>query len=174
MNSIKLRGWLLGMFMLIFTSQFLVAQRIAYVDLNELLQSMPEYQEAQRQLDNISAQWRREISEEYDDIKSLYNKYQAEQVLMSEDVRLAKEEEIMKREQRVRELQREKFGPEGALFKRRQQLVEPIQEKVYEAIESYANSKDFDFIFDKSGSAGMIFSNDEYDKTEAIKRELGI
>ncbi|MEM9921714.1 MAG: OmpH family outer membrane protein [Bacteroidota bacterium] len=149
------------------------AQRIAYVDLNKILESSPEYQDAQKQLDNLAAKWRREISEEYDKIKGLYNRYQAEQVLMSDDVRQQKEEEITNREKQVREMQRSKFGPEGALFKKRQELVRPVQDKVYSAIEEFATDKGFDFIFDKSGDAGMIFSNPRYDKTDDVLKELG-
>ena len=125
-------------------------------------------------MDNLAAKWRREISEEYDKIKGMYNRYQAEQVLMSDDTRQQKEEEITNKEKEVREMQKNKFGPDGALFKKRQELVRPVQDKVYNAIEEYAGEKGFDFIFDKSGNAGMIFSNERYDKTEDILKELGL
>ncbi|MEO1624091.1 MAG: OmpH family outer membrane protein, partial [Bacteroidota bacterium] len=128
------------------------AQRIAYVDLNKILDSSPDYQNAQKELDNLAAKWRRQISEEYDKIKGMYNRYQAEQVLMSDDVRQQKEEEITNKEKQVRDMQREKFGPEGALFKKRQELVRPIQDKIYTAIEEFASEKGFDFIFDKSSN----------------------
>ena len=144
------------------------AQRIAYVDVNEILESIVEYQEAQKQLDDIASRWRQEIANEYDNIKSLYNRYQTEQVLLSDEARKQKEEEIIAKEKEVRDLQRNRFGPEGALFKRRQELVRPIQDKVYAAIEEYAKDRGYDFIFDKSGNAGMIFSNPQYDKTSEI------
>lgn len=149
------------------------AQRIATVDINEVLENMDDYKIAQKQLDDTAARWRRQISEEYDKIKGLYNKYQAEQVLLSDDMRLQKEEEIMNKEKEVREMQKAKFGPEGALFVKRKELVEPIQERVYNTIEAYANDKGYDFIFDQSGSAGIIFANARYDKTEDILKELG-
>jgi len=105
----------------------------------------------------------------------MYNKYQADQVLLSEDMRKQREEDIMAREQDVRELQKQRFGPEGDLFKRRKQLVEPIQDKVYSAIETYANDKGYDFIFDRSSpAAGIIFSNARYDKTDDLLDELGV
>jgi outer membrane protein len=94
------------------------------------------------------------------------------QVLLSEDARKQREEEIMNKEKAVRDMQRERFGPEGQLFSRRQQLVQPIQEKVYAAIESYANERGYDFIFDRSSDSGMIFSNPQYNKTEDILRRL--
>jgi len=144
------------------------AQRIAVVDIAQVLESVEEYQEAQQELDRIAAQWRQEIAQQYDEIKSMYNKYQAEQVLLSDEARKQREDEIMQKEQAVRELQRERFGPEGALFQKRQELVQPVQEKVYSVIEDYAADRGYDFIFDKGGSAGLIFSNNEYDKTADI------
>jgi outer membrane protein len=150
----------------------LKAQRIAIVDITKVLEQLPDYKAAQTQLDEIAAQWRQEISIEYDQIKAMYNKYQAEQVLLSEDARKLKEDEIVEREKLARELQREKFGPEGALFRKRQDLVQPIQERVYTAIKTYAEDRGFDFIFDKGGTGGLIFSNSEYDKTDDIIRTL--
>ena len=148
------------------------AQRIALVDITKVLEQLPDYKEAQNQLDGIAAGWRQEISIEYDQIKAMYNKYQAEQVLLSEDARKLKEDEIMEREKQAHEMQREKFGPEGALFRKRQDLVQPIQERVYAAIKTYAEDRGFDFIFDKGGTGGLIFSNSEYDKTDDIIRAL--
>ena len=148
------------------------AQRIAYVDVNQILNSIQEYQEAQDELDKIAATWRTEISEKYDEIKGKYNAYQAEQVLLSDDARKQKEEEILDLETKVRQMQKDRFGPEGLLFQKRKELVQPIQDQVYGAIEDYANDRGYDFIFDKSGSAGMIFSNEEYDKTGDILKKL--
>ena len=152
------------------TMTTLRAQRVAIVDITRVLEEMPDYRNAQTELDNIAAQWRQEIALEYDQIKAMYNKYQAEQVLLTEDARKKKEEEIMEREKGVRDLQKEKFGPEGALFRKRQDLVQPIQERVYAAIKTYAEDRGFDFIFDKGGSSGLIFSNAEFDKTDDIIR----
>ncbi len=150
------------------------AQRMAIIDVNTVLESMDDYQKAQKELDKVAARWRQEIAQEYDAIKGMYNKYQAEQVLMSDDARQKMEDDIMGREKQVRELQKAKFGPEGALFKKRQDLVQPIQDKVYSAIESYANERGYDFVFDKSGNAGLIFSNPQYDKTDDILKKLGL
>lgn len=148
------------------------AQRIAYVDVKVILESIDEYQKAQDELDKVAATWRSEIAQEYDNIKGQYNRYQAEQVLMSDDARRKKEDEIMEMEKKVRELQKEKFGPEGALFQRRKELVQPIQDRVYAAIEDYASDKGYDFIFDKSSSAGMLFASPSYDKTSEVLERL--
>ncbi len=150
----------------------LQAQRIAIVDITKVLEEMPDYQKAQKELDDIAANWRQEISIEYDQIKAMYNKYQAEQVLLTEDARKQREDEIMEREKQARKMQSDKFGPEGALFRKRQDLVQPIQERVYAAIKTYAEDRGFDFIFDKGGTGGLIFSNPEYDKTDDIIRVL--
>ncbi|MFN4080750.1 MAG: OmpH family outer membrane protein [Saprospiraceae bacterium] len=150
----------------------LAAQKIACVDVNAILESMPEYQKAQEQLDRIATQWRQEIAQEQDKIKGMYSKYQAEQVLLSDELKRQREEEIMNKEKEVRELNRQRFSPEGALFKKREELVRPIQEKVYGAIQRYAEERGFDFIFEKGSASGMLFSNKTADKTDDIKNML--
>ncbi len=148
------------------------AQRIAYVDVDRILESIKEYKTAQEELDRIAAKWRQDIAQEYDVIKGLYNRYQAEQVLLSEEARRQREDEILNREKEVRDLQKARFGPEGELFRRRQEMVRPIQERVYRAIENYASERGYDFIFDKSGAAGIIYFSPAYDKTEDILNRL--
>ena len=150
------------------------AQKIAIVDINEVLENLPDYRDAQAEVDRVAAEWRQEVAQEYDVIKSMYNKYQAQQVLLSDAAQKEKEEEIVAKEEEVRELQRRRFGPEGDLFLKRQELVAPIQEKVFSAIDDYATDRGYDIIFDKGGSTGLLFANDEYDKTEDIKKRLKI
>jgi len=151
-----------------------LSQRVALVDVNEILENLDDYQAAQNEIDKISAQWRQEIAQEYDNIKSMYNKYQAEQVLLSDEVRKEREDEIMEKEKEVREMQKRKFGPEGDLFRRRQEIVSPIQDQVYAAIEEYAKDKGYDIVLDRSSAAGLLYTNDEYNKTAEIRRILGI
>ncbi len=150
------------------------AQRVAIVNVSGILEDLPSFKEAQTEIDQLSAKWRQDISQEYDKIKSLYNKYQAEQVLLSDEVRAEREEEIMNKEKEVRDLQKRRFGPEGDLFQRRQELVSPLQDEVFSAIEDYAKLKGFDLIFDKSGAAGLLYASPEFDKTDDIRRELGV
>ena len=148
------------------------AQRIASVDVSRILESVNEYKAAGDELDKMAARWRQEIAQEYDKIKSLYNRFQAEQVLLSDEARRQREDEIVKKESEVREMQRKRFSPDGDLFQRRKELVQPIQDRVYAAIEAYAKERGYDFIFDEGGSAGMIFSNPQYDKTDDIINRL--
>ncbi len=170
-NTTLKRGFfLLGLAMaLSFTAH---AQRIAVVDVNKILENIDEYQAAQQELDQIASKWRQDIAQEYDKIKGMYNSYQAEQVLLSDEARRQREEEIMAKEKEVRDLQKTYFGPEGQLFKRRQDLVRPIQDKVYAAIESYAQDRGYDLVLDKSSASGILFNNPDYDKTEDIMNRL--
>jgi outer membrane protein len=148
------------------------AQRIAYVDVTAVLENMPEYQKAQEQLDKVATQWRQDIAVEQDRVKGMYSKYQAEQVLLSEEMKKQKEDEITAKEKELREMQRQKFGPEGALFKKREELIKPIQDRVYAAIERYAQDKGFEYIFDKGSASGMIYADKKNDKTEDLKNIL--
>lgn len=148
------------------------AQRVVCVDIAAILDNMTEYKEAQTELDQTAAKWKQQIDLKRDEIRGLYNKYQSEVVLLSDEQKTQREDEIMKKEQAMREYQKQKFGPDGALFKKRQELVRPIQDKVYQAIERYAERKGYDFIFDKAGSAGILFTNPKYDKTNDIQNLL--
>ena len=149
------------------------AQRIAVVDVNAVLEGMEEYTAAQAELDRIAEAWRQEIAGEYDKIKGMYNRYQAEQVLLSDDARREWEEAIVEAETKVREMQKNRFGPEGELFTRRAELVQPIQDKVYEAMNKYAEQKGYDLIFDKGSSAGLLFNKASFDKTDELKAAVG-
>ena len=169
----RLRSTLLVAFVALFGLAGQVsAQKIASIDMERILSSITEYQDAQEQLDQLTAKWQQEINQRYDEIKGMYNKLQAEMVLLSADEKKAREDAIIAKEKSVRELQRSRFGPDGALFQRRQELVRPIQEAVYEAVESYATTRGYDFIFDRASAAGIIFANDTYDKTDDILRAL--
>ncbi|MBK7224200.1 MAG: OmpH family outer membrane protein [Saprospiraceae bacterium] len=148
------------------------AQRFALVDVNKVLESLDDYKKAQDELDRVAAGWKQEIAIEYDKIKALYNKYQAEQVLLTDEQRKSKEEEITNKEKEVRKIQKDKFGEEGELFRKRQDLVRPVQDKVYAAIQEYAASRDLETIFDMSGSAGVIYYKKELDKTEDVIKRL--
>jgi len=150
------------------------AQKIALVDVNEILEELSDYRNAQSEIDNISSKWRQEIALEMDEIKSMYNKFQAEQVLLSDEIKRQREDEIMAKESAVREMQKRRFGPDGDLFRKRQELISPVQDKVFTAIEDLASSRGYDIILDKAGSAGILFANDDYDKTDEVKRKLGI
>lgn len=148
------------------------AQRIALVNAEVILEGLEEYQSVLDQLDTIAIQWQKEIESEFDKIQTMYQEYAAEEVLLSEDMKKKKQEEIIERERKARELQRKKFGPDGELFTIRQRQIEPIQARVYSAIEAFAAEKDIDIIIDRNSSLGVMYSNDEYDITDQIVRKL--
>lgn len=159
-------------FLILGLAQTGLAQKIALVDIAYVLDNMDDYKNAQTELDRVAEAWQQEIAVEQDKIKSMYNKYQAELVLLSDEMKKQKEEEIMSKENDVRKMQKSKFGPEGELFQKRQALVSPIQEKVYGIIQAYATERGYDVIIDKGGSSGILFSNERYDKTDDILRAL--
>ena len=151
-----------------------VAQRLAYVDTEYILDKMPEYKEAQEELDKIAEGWKQEIEMRYEEIDQLYKKFQAEQYLMDETTRRRKENEIIEKEQAVKKFQTEKFGYEGELFMKRQELVKPIQDKVFNAITELAQNRNYDIVLDKaSAGATMLFANPQYDRSDDILRALG-
>lgn len=159
------------LFLLFAVSVSAQAQRIAIVDVEKVLESMDSYKNAQADLDKASAQWQQEITQKYDEIKGLYSKYQAEMVLLSDEAKRQREDEIMSKENAVRELQKKRFGPEGDLFKKRQELVQPIQEQVYRAIQRLMEEKGFEIILDKA-SDGVLASDPKLDRTSEVVSKL--
>ncbi len=154
-----------------FTAQ---AQSVGIVDTKQILNEVPEYNDAQKQLDQIVDGWRKEIEQKHKNIDEMYRSYQAEQVLLSENERTRREEAIVTKEKEMREFQKNKFGPEGELFQKRQELVQPIQDDVYKAIEQAAKKKKIDIVIDKSEGAAILFFTPQYDMTSSVLKELGI
>ena len=157
----------------IFTTVNVQAQKFAYVDTEYMLNNIPEYKTAQQQLDQLSVQWQKEIESRYAQIDKLYKAYQAEQILLTEEMRKKREDEILNKEKEVKDFQKEKFGYQGDLFKKKQELVKPIQDKIYNAIKKYAEDYSYAFIFDKSSDLIMLYSNARYDKSDEILKAMG-
>jgi outer membrane protein len=158
----------------IFLSVFAFAQRYAVVDTKYILDKMPEYKQAQNKLDEFSVQWQKEIDTKQSALDKIYQEYQAEQVMLSAELRKKREDELFVREKEVRDLQRQRFGFEGDLFRKRQELVKPVQDRVYNAIQKIAAARLYDFILDKSEGITVIFADPKLDKSEDILRELGV
>lgn len=150
------------------------AQKFAYVDSEYIMKQIPEFQEAQQELDKLSQQWQQEIEKRYQKIEEMYKSYQAESVLLTDEMRQQREDEIIQMEQEVQQFQKEKFGVEGELFQKRQELVQPIQDKVYDALKEVSTSSGYDFIFDKSAQSGILFADEKYDKSDLVLRKLGV
>jgi outer membrane protein len=150
------------------------AQKFAYVDTEFILSQLPTYRSAQKQIDEQSEKWQKEIDKMYQDIDKMYKNYQAEKVILSGELQKKREEEIIAKEREAKKYQQDKFGFEGELFKKRQELIKPIQDQVYDAIQKIAKENALDFIFDKSGDMVMLFSNRKYDKSGEVLQELGV
>lgn len=161
----------ISVLMLVFIAQ---AQRYAIVDTKYILEKIPEYKQAQQKLDQFSDQWQKEIDEKQSALDRIYKDFEAEQVMLSDGLKKKREDEIFVREKEVRELQRKRFGFEGDLFKRRQELVKPVQDKVYNAIQKIAVARLYDFILDKSEGITVIFADPKLDKSEEVLKELGV
>jgi outer membrane protein len=150
------------------------AQRYCVVDSKYILENLPEYKQAQTKLDEVSAQWQKDIDAKLLDVDRMYKSYQAEQVMLSDDMKKKREDEIIKKEKEAKELQKKRFGFEGDLFKRRQELVKPVQDKVYNSIQKLATSKGYDIIFDKSADLSVFYSDNKIDKSDDVLKDLGV
>ena len=160
-------------FLLLMVSVNLSAQKYAFVDTKYILDNIPEFKDAQDELDDLSEKWQKEIETNYTQVESMYKKYKAEAVLLPDDIKKKRENEIIAKEQEVKELQKKYFGTEGELFKKRQELIQPIQEKIYNAIESIATTSNYAFVFDKSGGMTLLWGNPKFDISDDVLDEVG-
>jgi len=158
---------------LIATSVATFAQKFAYVDTEYILGQIPEYKSAQAELDKISIQWQKEIEAKYAEIDKMYKAYQAEQILLTDDMKKKREADIIAKEKDAKDLQKQRFGVDGELFKKRQELVKPIQDKVYNAIKAVAEKGAYSIIFDKSSDLTMLYASSKLDKSDDVLKQLG-
>ena len=151
-----------------------VAQKYAVIDTRYILDKMPDYKEAQKQLDDIAAGWQKDIDGKQAELDRMYKDYDAEQVMLSEELKKKREDQLFNKEKELRDLQRKRFGFEGDLFKKRQELIKPIQDKVYNAIQKISVARGYDFVLDKSEGITIIFADPKLDKSEDVLKELGV
>ncbi len=155
----------------VFTLQ-LQAQRYAVIDTRYILNKLPEYEEAQKKLDAFSIQWQKEIDDKQMALDQLYRNFEAERVMLSEELLKKREDDLFNREKELRDLQKKRFGFEGDLFKRRQELVKPIQDRVYNAVQKIAVARQYDLILDKSEGITIIFADPKLDRSDDVLKEL--
>ena len=151
-----------------------VAQRYAVIDSKYILQKLPEYKAAQQKLDQFSEQWQQEIDRNSAELDKMYKNFDAEQVMLSDELKKKREDELFNKDKELRDLQKRRYGYEGDLFKKRQELIKPIQDKVYNAIQRLAVTKLYDFILDKSEGITVIFADPKLDKSDDVLKELGV
>ena len=169
----KISGPLLALLLL--TVSFGVrAQKFGWVDSEYIMGKMPDYAKAQLELNAMSETWQKEIEAQKKDLDKLYHNYQAEEVVLTEPMKKKRQDEILKKEQDVKAYQNKQFGYEGQLFKKRQELNKPVQDKVFEACEKVAKKKSLAVLFDKSGDLTMLYTNPAHDYTEFVLEELGL
>lgn len=149
------------------------AQKFAYVDSEFILNRIPTYRSAQEQLDRLAAQYQKEVEDGFARVEQQYRSFQAEKVLLTEDMKNRREEAIIAAEREVQELQRRYFGRDGLLFKKREELVKPIQDLVFNAIKEIATEGGYAVIFDTAASPNMLYTNPRYDQSDEVLQKLG-
>ena len=148
-------------------------QKFAYVDSDYILNNIPEYGDAQEELNTLSVKWEKEVKAVYDKVSEMYKKYQTEMVLLSEDQKHAREQEIVNKEQEAKNLQMQYFGAEGQLYQKRTELIQPIQEKIYTAMKEVAQSKNYAFVLDLASGTSVLYANDKNDISDDVLDQLG-
>lgn len=150
------------------------AQRYCVIDSKYILERLQDYKDAQTRLDQQSKAWQTEIDAQMAEVDRMYKSYQAERAMLSDDMRKKREDEIVAREKTARDLQKQRFGYEGDLFKKRQELVKPIQDRVYTAVQKVATAKGFDIVLDKAGGVTLFYANPTLDKSDDVLKQLGV
>jgi len=150
------------------------AQKFAYVDTDYVLSKMPDYNSAQKKIEDLSSTWQKEIDAMYAEVDKMYKDYIAEEPLLTPAQKKTREQAIVDKENDAKKLQQDRFGVEGDLFKKRQELIKPIQDKVFEAVKKVAKDNALDFIFDKASGVVMLYSNPKYDRSDEVLEELGV
>jgi outer membrane protein len=159
---------LLALSVVMFTGIAAQAQRYCVIDSKYILEKIPDYNNAQKQLDGISQGWQKEVDSKMQNIDQMYKSYQAERPMLSEDARKRREDEIIAKEREAKDLQKKYFGYEGEVFKKRQSLVKPIQDKVYNAVQQYAQNRGYDMVYDKAGGITIFYADPKLDKSDEI------
>lgn len=159
--------------LLLSISSITFAQKYAFVDSEYILKNIPAYEAANEQLNQLSKKWQGEIEARYQEVAQLYKAYQTENVFLSSEMKVKRENEIVEKEKAAKQLQQTYFGPEGELFKRRETLIKPIQDEVHKAISDVATEKSFGAVFDKASGMGIMFVDAKYDISDLVLEKLG-
>ncbi|MCF8373271.1 MAG: OmpH family outer membrane protein [Bacteroidales bacterium] len=150
------------------------AQKYAFVDTEYILTNIPTYESAQDQLDQLSVSWQKEIEAIYTEIDKMYKDFQAEKVLLTEEMKIKRENDIIKKEKDAKDLQKKYFGKDGDLYKKRQELIKPIQDDIFNAVKEIAQEGNYALIFDTAaGGLSMLYTDPKYDKSDDVLEKLG-
>ena len=149
-------------------------QKIGYIDSEYILEETPEYATIQQSIDRMAQEWQAEVDQKRDEAEQLFEEYQARELLYTNEERQRKQEEIMRAEEEAERLRSDYFGPEGRLFSEQARLMEPLQERILEAVEEVASEDGYDYVFDKKGDFLFLYAPDEFNLSDDVLRELGI
>lgn len=149
------------------------SQKYAYIDSEYILTNIPAFKSAQTQLDKIAEDWQKEIEAQYEIVERMYKAYQNERVLLTDEMKRKREEDIVNKERAIQTLQRKYFGTEGDLYTKRAELIKPIQDQIYKAVSDIAAEGSYAVIFDASGSATLFYTNPRYDLSDDVLKKLG-
>ncbi len=149
-----------------------VAQKFAFIDSKYILSQMPEYTKAQKDLDDLAETWQKEIQAKYSEIDKKYKAFQQEEILLPDETKKQRMAEIIELENNAKELQKKRFGVDGDLFKKRKELIEPIQDQIYKAIKALSKDNSYNFILDKSQNSNILYADPKYDKSDAVLRKI--
>jgi outer membrane protein len=169
-----MRICLITIFFITFGLNIVSAQRFGYVDTDFILNKMPDYKKAQDEIDRLSDSWEKEIQDMAKKIEAMYSSYQAEQVLLTDEMKKDRTETIKKREAELKDYQKKVFGFGGLFFLKKQELVKPVQDKIWDAADKVAKQNNLAIIFDKAGELVMIYTDPRYDYTDFVLEELGL
>lgn len=169
-----MRVYFITVFFLIFGLNFVNAQRFGYIDTDFILNKMPDYQKAQEEINQLSQAWEKEVQDMSKEIQSMYSALRAEQVLLTDDMKKERTEAIQKKEVEMKEYQKKVFGFGGLYFLKQQELVKPVQDKVWDAVDKVAKQNNLAIVFDKAGELVMIYTDPRFDYTDFVLDELGL
>ena len=159
--------------LLLFASASAMAQKFALVVMEYILKNVPAYERANEQLNQVSKKWQAEVDALTAEAQTLYKNYQSEAVFLSEEQKTQREEAIVNKEKEAAELKKKYFGPEGELYKKRESLMAPIQEEIYNAVKDISDQKGYSLILDRASDAGIIFANPKIDISNEVLTKLG-
>lgn len=162
------------LFFLFLASNYVFGQKFGYVDTQYVLNQMKEFKEAQQEIDKVGLAWQDEIKDKQKEIEAMYSSLQAEEVLLTEALKQQRNAEIKKKEEELKEYQKQVFGFEGMYFLKQKEILQPVQEKVFDAVEAVAVKQKLQIVFDKSGDLVMIYTNPVHDYTDFVLEELGL
>tara|TARA_B110000285_G_scaffold67882_1_gene77965 strand:- start:62 stop:577 length:516 start_codon:yes stop_codon:yes gene_type:complete len=160
--------------LLIFGTGFVNAQKYAYIDSDYILEQVPAYSEAKDKLDKMADRWTKEIEKRYEVLSMKKENFAREEVLLPKEEKKKRKEEIVKLELEAMQMQKTRFGVKGDYFSKRQELIKPIQDQVYEAMQAVASKRNYSFVFDKANQSNLVYADAKYDISKSVLKEMGV